>query len=193
MNSPARSTTIQRRSWRRPKWSTSHSGGEKPPQDLTGYTWREARCSIERYPLSAIVVWLRGHAADHDRDVVAGAGRERIFQQRLAGLLRRARGEQPFANPGVGDVLGESVTTEQSDVVPDGVEPGDDRSSLGPADRAREYVRPARLIGVRAAHDPLIDQVLRHGLIARDLLELAPPEQVTAAVPHLKQVGPGPH
>ena len=55
-------------------------------------------------------------------------------------------------------------------------------------DGAGKDIGPAGARGIGAVEDPLIDQLLGHGLVAGDLHQLVVTHDVTAAVSHLQQI-----
>ena len=114
------------------------------------------------------------------------------LQQVLADLARRRHGAEPLGDALVGDVLEEAVAAEQAHLAPELVHLGDHGRGGVAADGAGENVGPAGARGIGAIEDALVDELLRHGLVAGDLDELVVAHDVAAAVTHLQEVGAGP-
>src|SRR5256884_899367 len=128
-----------------------------------------------------------------DGNVVRASGVEGVPQQVLADLFRRRHCEEALAEAIAGNVLREAVAAQQADVAPLLLHVSDDRCRLRSPQGARQHVGERRVQRVAAPDHAPIDEVLRERLVARELHQLAVPEQVAAAVAHLEQIRARPH
>ena len=125
-----------------------------------------------------------------ERDVVAAAAVERHREERPAELLGRLHRLDLLGDFLIADMLGQPVGDQQDDAPAGDLDPVDDRHRLLAADGTRQDVAERRTADAVGGQDALVGQALGQGLVAGDLVQLALPIDVTAAVPHLGHIHP---